>query len=793
MILIKYLVDNDVEMDEPDNIENDLSENPESDELIVENDNTILPDEILTDQDAEMSNPDDEITDPDDEITDPDDEITDPDDEITDPDEMTDPDEIEDSDEYFEHDNDVADDDVADEVIIIEEEEVEDIDDYIGFDEEITNDSELPDDDSFIEAKNILFAHGLNASFDGWSTFRNYAEDQGWTVYGTSVGKRDSIANRADALANYINTLGLEENSLIVVGHSMGGLDLHYIISKGHEDPSSKFGLAASTFKKYYTIASPHKGNQFSGMDLSVLNSIAALDGLDWADMATCDAVHDLGLEQMQEFNEQYPYTTFSINGRKIPAMALRFSCIEGDEKGDGVVAVQNQSLNGAPHTSQIYEGAHMPGVCDILGVEEEQEQTSEILQKILDGYNFPKDVHDIVFYEGADCTGGEKGIFSSRAGITVSCGFYNLSHNDSCDNDEIRSVKIFPGVRKDLNIYVFDEDAGVPVSYDDDWAVINTGSKNLSEAVCINTFEQNTTNDMASKGLSMFYHKGSMSVDGGWLNGKISRIQFSTLKRERIVFYEGFDCEQQVKGYFDTSADAGKKCGTYSGSGTCANDEIKSVLIFPGVADGTITKVYDDSSGSLSDDWFFINRGSKSWGVPFCINGLEHSTSEKEKDAGVATFFRDSGGLIKLNGKVSYIKISRTKDSKFVFYEGPNCEQQVKGLFEAGSTGDTYYEKCEGYSVNGTCDNDEINSLLIQPGVLKGKDVRVYDDSDGTLNDDYTSIYRGQLTLDAPFCINGFEHDTSDRESEAGITVNYHPNNGLNGKISYIKIVDDL
>jgi hypothetical protein len=500
----------------------------------------------------------------------------------------------------------------------------------------------------------------------------------------------------------------------------------------------------------------------------------------------------------MQTFNKDYPYTTFSINGRKIPALALRFSCLEDDETGDGVVAVQNQSLNGAPHTAKIYSGEHMPGVCDVIGVVEEQLQT-DMLQKILDDFSFSKDVHDIVFYEGSDCTGGEKGVFSSRASTTVSCGLFNVSHNQSCDNDEIKSVKIFPGVRKDLNIYLFDEDAGTPVSYDDDWAVINTGSEDLTEAVCINTFEQGTTSSMESKGLSMFYHKGSMSVDGGWLDGKVSRIQLSTTKRERIVFYEGYNCEQDVRGYYDSSEYTAEECNSYSGLGTCHNDDIKSVLIFPGVGDGKIIKLYDSSSGSLSDDWFFINRGDYALSVPFCINGLEHDTSEREGDAGISTFFRDSGGVIKLNGKVSYIKISNTKDSKFVFYEGLNCEQEVKGLFEGGSSTIDWSVECDGYSGNGTCDNDEISSVLIQPGVIKGKDVRVYDSKSGQLNDDYTSIYRGQLTFDTPFCISGFEHNTNDEETDAGIQVYFHDdgdpwaNGELNGKISYIKIVDDL
>jgi hypothetical protein len=355
--------------------------------------------------------------------------------------------------------------------------------------------------------------------------------------------------------------------------------------------------------------------------------------------------------------------------------------------------------------------------------------------------------------------------------------------------------VLLFPGVRKDLSIYVHDDNSDTPRSYFDDWAVIHTGDQDLSEPVCINTFEQQITTDQ-HQGITMFYHQGPTipPPDGNRLDGKISKIQITDTPRERILFYEGDNCTQDVMGYFDTSGESHTPCSSYTSVGTCEDDEIRSALIFPGVADNTIVKVYDSPEGSLSKDWFYLNRGDTSLNIPFCVNGFEHSTSTREAEAGMTTYYRDDAVInSNLNGSISYIKITRDQDSTLVFYEGDNCTQQVKGLYEAGGESDDHFTRCNDYTGEGTCHNDDIRSMLIQPGVRKGKEIRVYDDQDGTLNDDYTSIYRGGQTMEAPFCINGFEHDTSAREADAGITVNHHHHNGLNGKISYIKVVDDL
>ncbi|MFH0899018.1 MAG: hypothetical protein V2A73_00160, partial [Pseudomonadota bacterium] len=111
----------------------------------------------------------------------------------------------------------------------------------------------------------------------------------------------------------------------------------------------------------------PHKGNQYAGWD------------------PIFGAIQDLGIEQMRTFNEQHPYTTFQIEGRRIPLLALRFACEQDDDNGDdGVVEAQRQSLNGAPHSSTVFAGGHRPEDCGDTGAPRELGQVTELLQGVI-------------------------------------------------------------------------------------------------------------------------------------------------------------------------------------------------------------------------------------------------------------------------------------------------------------------------------------------------------------------------------------------------------------------------
>ncbi len=198
------------------------------------------------------------------------------------------------------------------------------------------------------QVTNILFAHGFLGSEETWDHFSEITSTythRKWTIYKTSVSETGSIEERANELADYINTQNIADNSMLVVGHSMGGLDLRYIISKGNQNQSNtnKFYRAAKTIHKLYTLASPHKGSDIAGL-------VPQDDG----------AVHDLSSENMEIFNEENPYSGFNIDGRNIPMLAFRFYCktlITTDD--DGVVEIEKQILDYAPYTREIFNGKH--------------------------------------------------------------------------------------------------------------------------------------------------------------------------------------------------------------------------------------------------------------------------------------------------------------------------------------------------------------------------------------------------------------------------------------------------
>ena len=199
------------------------------------------------------------------------------------------------------------------------------------------------------QVANILFTHGFLSSAETWDHYSeitaNYNSRE-WVVYRTSVSMTGTIVQRASQLADYINAQNVEENSMLVVGHSMGGLDLRYIISKGNQDQTdtNKYYRAAKTIHKLYTIATPHKGSDIAGL-------VSTDDG----------AVNDLSSAHMAGFNIEHPYSHSNIDDRAIDMLAFRFTC-DPLNSNDGVVKVDNQILDGAPYIKEAIVGKHTTG-----------------------------------------------------------------------------------------------------------------------------------------------------------------------------------------------------------------------------------------------------------------------------------------------------------------------------------------------------------------------------------------------------------------------------------------------
>jgi hypothetical protein len=513
--------------------------------------------------------------------------------------------------------------------------------------------------------RNILFAHGYHDDKSAWDKYVDYIKSEpeyaDWHVYRTNVDPdpivkvriSHSIEARGSKLADYINSLDIDDNSLIAVGHSMGGLDLRYIVSKGHlnggnpNDPDYRYYLAAKKIHKVYTLATPHGGNQFGGIP------------------ADAGAV-SLGIKQMRKFNNKYPYSTFSIDSRHVGFLAFRFHCgnakysngngaIEpsGDTDSDGTVAVKRQILFGAPFTQSIFHGRHtekFPNRCSTDAFE--NTLTDTILKGILDNRQYYTDVKDIVFYEHTNCEGDEKGEFSSK----YKNGTVNCDGDKRCDSDEISSIKIYPGIKRNTVIALYDS-SNKP--HMDDWTRIHIGETNLTEPFCIKGLEHNTSDREAGHDINVIYHK----MNG--LNGKVSRVRIFKSENKYdpydIIFYEDSGCGGNIDGAYRSAQDSDDNCKK---SDNCKNDEAKSVLIYPSAEEGTIIRLYNDPDGKTKHGWtkIKIDRDNQNFKKPYCISGFNHDLDHISRDI-TMEYHKHKDDLCVENcgvtGHVSHITIS--------------------------------------------------------------------------------------------------------------------------------------
>jgi hypothetical protein len=230
-------------------------------------------------------------------------------------------------------------------------------------------------------------------------------------------------------------------------------------------------------------------------------------------------------------------------------------------------------------------------------------------------------------------------------------------------------------------------------------------------------------------------------------------------------------------------------------------NDEARSVLIwnddkveYPPIA-GSIITLWDDPDKSKDNrmkgrDDFTVIRILKDIpkGHAICIGSFEDN-------------FEDVGGYIKmthhhkngLDGKISFATSAPgPKAAKYakgdsadalpdalVFYEGNDCKQNVVARYSGWSDVSVNCKKSD------HCKNDEARSLLIYDFVKNGTNVKVYDHPEAKTNDDWTEIKIGKPAFMGAYCVGTFERS----RDEKGVNVNFHKDNGLDGKVSHIKV----
>jgi hypothetical protein len=360
--------------------------------------------------------------------------------------------------------------------------------------------------------RDILFAHGYKSSKETWDDFSSYiyANEPDMKIYRYDVKDDGTIAQRAYALATKLNRETIEDDSLIAIGHSMGGLDLHYIISHGHKNEANSsniFYQAAKKIHKVFTIASPHKGTGLEGID---------------------DATKDMETAHMKIFNDENPYSDFIINKRKIPLLAMRFKCYEAlisdgdapasEDGNDGVVTVKSQLFNGAPYTQSVFQNKHTDNALTCIG-DTAQLKDTNILEEILYNKEIYTDIKDIVFYEEAGCAINEGGAFSS----SYKAGGVNCRVDTQCSDNKISSLMLFPSTHlKGTQIDLF---SSTNDSEDDDWVHIDLTNIKISKPLCIDSFETPSNQLTSENGITITYHPVEDYGEDG-IDGKVSYIK---------------------------------------------------------------------------------------------------------------------------------------------------------------------------------------------------------------------------------------------------------------------------
>ncbi len=210
----------------------------------------------------------------------------------------------------------------------------------------------------------LLMAHGLGDEPATWDSFAFIAEriSPDIRILRTQVEPSGSVAERAGELARYM--LREDAGSLYGIGHSMGGLDLRYILTKGSEEHPA-FIDAANQILGVYTIATPHYGAFLASL-VEVVPEVATLVE------SAAPAVTDLepGSDVLDYLNGAFDGDV-SLGARVVPIIALVFHA--GSvvfTHSDGVVELTSQAFGDhvvsdipSSHGAGLGAGKHIPAI----------------------------------------------------------------------------------------------------------------------------------------------------------------------------------------------------------------------------------------------------------------------------------------------------------------------------------------------------------------------------------------------------------------------------------------------
>jgi triacylglycerol lipase len=202
----------------------------------------------------------------------------------------------------------------------------------------------------------IVLQHGLfgfsdisvgKLKFSYFHAIDNAIINRGHPLFISRVHPTSSIETRARQLKMHILTqlraIGKTKARVVILAHSMGGLDARYMISKLR---------MADRVAALITLSTPHRGSPYA--DWCMQNLGRRMGGLKLTKLLhlNLNAIHDLTTEQCAEFNERVENSPkvryLSISGsrpwHKMPPIFLHSWKIISDAEGpnDGMVSVES-------------------------------------------------------------------------------------------------------------------------------------------------------------------------------------------------------------------------------------------------------------------------------------------------------------------------------------------------------------------------------------------------------------------------------------------------------------------
>lgn len=121
------------------------------------------------------------------------------------------------------------------------------------------------------------------------------------------------------------------------------------------------------------------------------------------------------------------------------------------------------------------------------------------------------------------------------------------------------------------------------------------------------------------------------------------------------------------------------------------------------------------------------------------------------------------------------------------IFFEGNGCSQDIVFTYNS------HVDASDNCQKRGACkgDNDEARSVQIAKSVKAGSRFVVFDDPSGKQDDDHTvvSIVDKDFLQPEGYCLRTFENSFDNPDSNSGIKVEHVRKNGLDGKVSHVRV----